>query len=123
MQKMHELSEGEGRTQVTLHSYYLGNDLVVCIFNDNAHLGAVAVGEYDHESNRASVSLITRLGHKDDSIAQKAAYLISKSTKRPVCVVAGVHLDKITEEEIAQILANSNKLVERLCSTLRYSDC
>ena len=46
------------------------------IYNKNAHVGAVAIGEYDNEDERASVSMITRLRHKDDAIAQKAAYLI-----------------------------------------------
>jgi CO dehydrogenase/acetyl-CoA synthase epsilon subunit len=74
------------------------------------------LGEYDHENNRASVSVITRLGHKDDAIAQQAAYLISKSTKRPVCVVAGVHLDNITTEEIDKILENATLAVEDFLS-------
>ena len=94
----YELTRGEGRTKVSLSAHHMGNDLIVFIYNINAHLGAVAVGEYDHHQKRASTSVFTRLGHKDDTIAQKAAYLISKSTKRPACVVAGIHLDNITRE-------------------------
>ena len=100
----HEITKGEGRTKVSLLAESLGDDLVVFIHNENAHIGAVAVGEYDHKQNRASTSVITRLGHKDDAIAQKAAYLITKHTKRPSCVIAGVHLDNITEEEIEKLL-------------------
>ena len=61
-------------------------------------------GEYDHEQNRTSTSVITRLGHKDDALAQRAAYLITKHTKKPSCVIAGVHLDDITAEEIEKLL-------------------
>ena len=96
-----ELTKGEGRTKVTLRTNSIGNDLVVYIYNKNAHIGAVAIGEYDHEHQRASVSVVTRLGHKDDAIAQKAAHSISKSTKKPVCVIAGVHVSNITEAEIS----------------------
>jgi FixJ family two-component response regulator len=71
----------------------------------------VAIGDYDHEHERASVSLITRLGHKDDVVAKEAAYLLSKSMRRPVCVVAGVHVDDITAEEIDKILANTRTAV------------
>lgn len=60
--------------------------------------------------------MITRLGHKDDVIAQKAAYLISKSAKKPVCVVAGIHVDNITEAEISQIVENSIALVDEFIS-------
>ena len=100
----HEITKGEGRTRVSLSVQGFGGDLVAFIYNENAHIGAVAVGEYDHEQNRASTSVITRLGHKDDVLAQKAAYLISKHTKRPSCVIAGVHLDDITGEEIEKLL-------------------
>jgi hypothetical protein len=100
----YEITKGEGRTRISLSVQGFGGDLVVFIYNENAHVGAVAVGEYDHKQNRASTSVITRLGHKDDVIAQKAAYLISKHTKRPSCVIAGVHLDNITGEEIEKLL-------------------
>jgi hypothetical protein len=100
----HEITKGEGRTKVSLLAESLGDDLVVLIYNENAHIGAVAVGEYDHKQKRTSTSVVTRLGHKDDAIAQKAAYLITKRTKRPSCVIAGVHLDNITGEEIEKLL-------------------
>ncbi len=92
----------------------MGEDLVVFIYNEKAHVGAVAVAEYDHKEKRASASLITRLGHKDDVVAQKTAHLLAKHTKKPVCVVAGIHVDNITEAEIKQFLENSDKLVEDL---------
>ena len=116
----YELTSGEGRTKVSLSAQYMGNDLAVFIYNDNAHIGAVAVGEYDHNEKRVSTSVITRLGHKDDAIAQKAAYSISKSTKRPVCVIAGVHLDNITEQEIGKLLQNASFMVEELIKSILH---
>jgi len=107
----YELTKGEGRTKINLSAQYMGNGLIVSIYNENAHLGAVAVGEYDPKEKRASVSVITRLGHKDDVIAQKAAHSISKSTGKPVCVIAGIHVDNITEAEIGEILENTSSLV------------
>lgn len=115
----YELSKGEGRTGVNLLAGEMGDDLVVSIYNENAHIGAVAVGEYDRETGRVSVSVVTRLGHKDDAIAQKAAYSICKSTRRPVCVIAGVHLDSITAEEIDKILENSTTAVEEFLNLRR----
>ena len=106
------LTQGRGRTKVSLLANSIGSDLVVFISNANAHLGAVAVGEYDKEQARASVSVITRLGHKDDTIAQKAAHQISKTLHRPVCVIAGIHLDNITRKEIEKIGQNTDLIVE-----------
>ncbi len=110
----YELTKGEGRARVNVTVNSMGSDLVVRIYNQNAHIGAVAIGDYDYEHERASVSVITRLGHKDDALAREAAYLLSKSIRRPVCVIAGVHLDNITREEIDEILANTRIAISEI---------
>jgi hypothetical protein len=110
----YELTKGEGRAKVNVTVHSMGSDLVVRIYNQNAHIGAVAIGDYDYEHERASVSVITRLGHKDDALAGEAAYLLSKSIRRPVCVIAGVHLDNITREEIDKILANTKIAISEI---------
>jgi len=109
-----ELTKGEARTRVNATVNSMGSDLVVRIFTQDAHIGAVAVGDYDHEHERASISLVTRLGHKDDALAREAAYLLSKSMRRPVCVIAGVHLDNITGAEIDKILANTKAAMNEI---------
>jgi hypothetical protein len=110
----YELTTGKGRTEVILSAHHIGDELVVFIYNENAHIGAVAIGEYDYKEERTSTSVITRLGHKDDAVAQQAAYLISKAMKKPVCVVAGIHLDNITNKEIDKLLENASGVVNRL---------
>jgi len=112
----YELTEGKGRARVTVTVNSLGSDLVVRIYNQDAHVGAVAVGDYDYEHERASVSVVTRLGHRDDVLAREAAYLLSKSIRKPVCVIAGVHLDNITPEEIDKILANTKIAISEIIS-------
>ena len=111
MSAKYESSKGMGRTKVSLSVNCIGNDLVVFIYNENPHIGAVSIGEYDNEQQRVSVSVITRLGHKDDIIAQGAAKLISDVSQRPVCVIAGLHLDNITPEEISKIIENAGAAV------------
>jgi len=108
-----QAAAGEGRTRVSLWASSLGDDLIVHIYNENAHVGAVAVAEYDQQNQRTSVSVLTRLGHKDDAISQKVAHTISKATKRAVCVIAGFHIEDITAEEISQVLVNAGAVVER----------
>jgi hypothetical protein len=110
----YELTKGEGRARVNVTVNSMGSDLVVLIHNRDAHIGAVAVGDYDCEHERASVSVVTRLGHKDDALAREAAYLLSKSMRSPVCVSAGVHLDDITRAEIDKILANTKLAIDEI---------
>jgi hypothetical protein len=108
------LSEGNGRTRVSLSTDYIGEDLIVRLFNEQGHLGAVAISDYSATENQSSTSVITRLGHRDDSVAYNAAYRLCKRLKRPVCAIAGIHLDNITDEEIAQIIRNCDALVEEI---------
>ena len=113
-----KLTKGDGRDRVNLEAVYMGEGLVVRLFNESPHIGAVAIGEYAVKENRVSVSVLTRLGHKDDVIAQKAAYAISHFTHQPVCVIAGVHLDDITAEEINRLVDNTTQLVQDLIQKL-----
>jgi len=112
----YELTKGDGRTRVSLSAHHMGSDLVVCIYNENAHIGAVSIGEYDRATQRASSSVITRLGHKDDMVAQKVAHLISNHTKNSVCVIVGIHIENITKDEIDQVSENTGSLInEFIC--------
>ena len=115
------LNTGRGRTKVCLSAQWIGNDLIVCLFNGQGHLGAVAVADFCHAENRASTSVITRLGHKEDTVACNAAHTLCRKFKKPVCAIAGIHVDDITEEEIAEILHNCGVLVEKLSKLMADS--
>jgi hypothetical protein len=110
----YQINAGRGRTKLQLSAHYMGDDIIVRVFNKNAHIGAVAIAEYAAKEKRVSTSVITRLGHKDDIIAQRVAYAVTKSTKRTCCVIAGIHLDEITGTEIEEIEKNSEILVSKL---------
>jgi hypothetical protein len=107
------LHEGVGRAKVSLSAESMGQDLVVRLFNSRSHVGAVALSEYHSGEKRASTSVLTRFGHKDDSVASMAAHRISSRLQKAVCVVAGIHVDRITKEEIDEIINNCRLLVER----------
>lgn len=112
------LSEGSDRTRISLTARPAGEDLIVSIFNENDHVGAVAVAEYSFVEDRASTSVITRFGHKDDAVAYTAAHRLCRQLKKPICVIAGIHLDEITKEEIAKVIKNCETLVDRLASMM-----
>jgi len=115
-------NEGLGRTRVSLSAEWIGSDLIVCLFNERGHIGAVAVSDFCEEEQRTSTSIITRLGHKDDVVARQAASTLCRHFQKPVCVIAGIHLDSITDEEIAQIIHNCAKLVENFANSAQQPD-
>jgi hypothetical protein len=109
-----EIVRGKARTEVKLKAERLGEDLLVSICNAGAHIGAVAVGDFDPEQKTVSVSVILRRGHKEDGIAQRAAHVICSRLQRAVCVVAGIHIDRATRGEINQIVRNAASAVRAL---------
>jgi hypothetical protein len=48
----YKITKGEGRTKISLSAESLGAEVIVHIYNENAHIGAVALGEYDPRQHR-----------------------------------------------------------------------
>jgi len=107
------IEKGTGRTKVCLTALSIGTDILVYLYNENIHIGSVGVSQFDQKTSRVSTSVLTLLGHKDDAVAQQAAYLICKHWRKPVCVIAGIHVDNITQEEIDEILTNAEDAVKQ----------
>ncbi len=118
---MKTLQVGSGRTRVCLTWRRWGNDLHVHVGGGAHHIGAVAfVGRQPDGKTCASVLRISP--HKEDQLAMNAAKALHAAIDGNVCVTAGVHLDAITRAEIAAVLRNAEKGVERLARRLGSSD-
>nr|WP_320131810.1 hypothetical protein [uncultured Holophaga sp.] len=101
-----------GRLEVELKSRHIGPDLLVEITGGVAHIGAVGVG--CPLGVRASASVVSLPEHRDDRLAHHAAERISATFGCNCAVIAGVHFDDITPEEIQGVM--------RLCQEV-LDDC
>lgn len=114
---MISLAYGEGQYKIEASIEKTGENFVI-VFGGGIkhHVGAVAVGE-PYPSSRgdgtttASVSVIGVYGHKDDSLARKAALDLAKLTKTVVAVTVGIHVDHATAAEIELLQANFASLL------------
>jgi len=111
------LTKTLGRIEVRLKAFRVGKDLVVVIDGGRGHIGAVAAGTGC--GGMAVSSVLTTPGHRDDRIAKDAAERISKRLACNCAVIAGVHYDNITPQEIKDVLNLSNELVDELEGALR----
>ena len=50
----------------------------------------------------------------DDEIAKKQAHTLARHTRKVAAVIVGIHLDNITQQEIAETLENADNLVDKL---------
>jgi translation initiation factor 1 (eIF-1/SUI1) len=51
--------------------------------------------------------VITLPGHKDDHVAKPLAERLAARFGRAVVVIVGIHVDKATQAEIAEMVANA----------------
>lgn len=106
------LSNTSGRLSIALKAIDVGGDLLVTITGGRAHIGAVAAGVTF--GGLASSSVITVPAHRDDRVAKDAAEKLAKALDRSVVVVAGIHYDDMTKEEIGETLRLCDELVRAL---------
>ena len=83
------------------------------------HVGAVAFGvprpSLDDPARMSSnVTVVPRLGHKDDEIARTAAGRAARILGTPVVVVVGIHIDQASPDDIALLVDHTNKALDQL---------
>lgn len=111
---------GEGRFQVYLLTSFTGDGLVCQLFGgEKPHVGAVVLSIprpslKDTNQISCNSSILPRLGHKEDELAKPVGERLAKFFNQPVVVVAGIHIDQATEEELKLLMNNCWQAVEQL---------
>ena len=108
---MFKVTEKVSRTEITLEVKKLGEDYLLTLTGGEEHAGAVAVGLFDEKSGRASSSVITLPGHREEQLALDSARRVSRTTGKTAVVIAGIHVDNISPEEIKEIVSTAEEMV------------
>ncbi|MBN2109911.1 MAG: hypothetical protein JW705_02330 [Methanosarcinaceae archaeon] len=116
---MHRISRQTGRADLLLEWEWTGEDLLVRLTGGRVHIGAVALGVYDRFSGRASSSVMTVPGHREDGIALLGARKLSDASRSATVFLAGIHVDDITGKEIEEIVTLSKEMIDGLAKVLR----
>ncbi|RMF86676.1 MAG: hypothetical protein D6739_02825 [Nitrospirae bacterium] len=111
-------SAAEGRIGVALEARRVGGDWLVLLTGGTAHLGACALGLWDPEAGRASASVLTAPGHREEEVCLEAARRIAAAGRLRVVVAAGLHYEGASAAEIEAAVALCRRLVARLAAFL-----
>lgn len=112
---MVELSGQHQRITVNVAAYPMGQDLCVIITGgDTPHLGALTAA-----SPSLDMQTIAFDTHKEYHVTEMAAELLRQSFKGNFVVCCGIHLDDISKQEIADVMALAERLVHELCAALK----
>jgi gallate decarboxylase subunit D len=116
---------GEGRLRVDALAVLVGDDVVVSLWGGTKpHIGALALAQprpslTGSGATSATSSVLTLLGHKDDTVSRAAAEHLAAELGCVVVVGAGLHVDEATAEELAALVANAERCVAELLTRLR----
>ncbi len=89
-----------GRIAISIEVRAVGDDWLVVLTGGEAHLGACALGVWDTASGRASGSVLTAPGHREEGVALAAARRLANAARGRVVVGAGIHYPGATRAEI-----------------------
>ncbi len=106
----------EGKFKVNLHAITSGDDLTVIIGGGvKPHIGSVVIA-CPNKSKNVNYTIWTDEGHKDNVIAEDVATELIKNFDfdKNVVVIAGLHIDHATKEDINRLVKNSSSLVKKL---------
>ncbi len=116
---------GTGRHRVWGTAFLSHEGLAVNLVGGEVpHIGAVAVSIprsslANSRQRSATTSVFTILGHKEDELARPVAAELARTLDRTTVVVAGVHLRRAREVDLARVFENAGHAVEVIVAKAR----
>jgi len=117
------IKEKDDRFEVSAAVHVLGRDVLVVLAGGALHIGAVGIGQprasLKYEGKISSTgSVFTILGHKEDVIAKSMSEELAKNLNRTTVVVAGIHWDGLTTEELNRIVNICSRITEKIIAEI-----
>lgn len=105
---MYKFSLGTGNIKIDYKIEEIGEDLQITITGGQVHIGGIGLvtnGVYD---------ILSVQNHKEYEIIQPLAERLTKYNDITILIVAGIHVDDITLDEIKDIVSNNNEAIEKI---------
>jgi hypothetical protein len=119
------VSISKGKFKLHAHTQRMGQDLLVSIWGGTRpHIGAVGMAIprpslRDPKKWSATSSNFTFIGHKEDALVKGVSEKLATELKRNVVVVAGIHWDDLTAQEIEIIENLTQKISDQILKRLK----
>ena len=113
------ITEKDDRFEVNAAIHVMGRDILVVLCGGASHIGAVGIGQprasLKYEGKISSTgSVFTILGHKEDVIAKSMSEELAKNLNRMAVVVAGIHWDRLTTDELDKIVNICSRITAKI---------
>lgn len=103
---------------ITARVQKLDNGYLVSVTGgDSSHVGAVSIIGEDQ-----SLQTMSFPSHKENVVSESWAKRLYAVTGLPITVAAGVHYDQLMREEIRELVAKTEELLDEVCVSLQKQD-
>jgi len=119
------ISHQKGPYRIEAAVLQVGEDITLSIWGGTKpHIGALALAIprpslKDPSLISSTVSVLARLGHKEDDIVKRVSEKISARLNKVVAVSAGMHWDHLPDKDIRLVQETCDELVDKLIGELR----
>ncbi len=116
---------GSGRLKIEAMATLCGKDLVILLQGgETHHIGALALATprpslANPDNLSASASILCVNGHKEDELARAMALKAATTLNRTTTVIAGIHVDNASEEDIEDLLRNCEIAIATLIGRIK----
>lgn len=108
------LSKTQGRIQLQLDAYFMGEDLVVMLYGgDRPHLGTLTAG-----ARLEPLQTVQLQNHKEFYVTEEIAVRLRSHFNGNFVILCGTHLDEISKTEIKLITTLAIELGDSLITKL-----
>ena len=124
--KSFAVSVKQGTFKISAAVREMGPDILVAVWGGTyPHIGAIGMAQARQslraaEEAAATSSVFTFLGHKEDLLVKPLAEELTRRLARNSVVVAGIHWDNLTDDEIKMVEKLCRKLTERIVAKLSH---
>jgi gallate decarboxylase subunit D len=107
----------EENRKVEIRVFPMGEDKVFMVTGGTAHVGAVSMA-YAPDGGTERIDSLVLQGHREEPLAAELAELALKTLGRKAVVLAGIHLEKPTRDEIEAIVLEAKEEMTRLLQAM-----
>ncbi|MCI3923120.1 hypothetical protein MO973_23125 [Paenibacillus sp. TRM 82003] len=100
--------------KLLLRRISMGNDAVFLLTAGTAHIGATATASPSAEGDETIRHEYTLPGHREGRLAAELAQLAAETLQCTATVIAGIHLERPTREEIEEVVRASKEAMKVL---------
>ena len=124
---MKEFAASVAGFPLRLRCLRMGEDVCLSLSGgEREHIGAAAVAQprpslADPARTSATASVITLLGHKEDSLARELSLQVAGTLNVTACVVCGIRIQNPTPAMLEELVATSRGLVNDFLAEMQNS--